>query len=68
MLHLVSLNSVNFKSLKTPFCLYAEKGGYGHEEGQLEGADHDDRVPRDSFHHSFRLGIFDLRYGCISCV
>ena len=46
------------------FCLYAEKSGFGHEEGQPEGADHDDCIPRDSFHYSFRFGVFDLRYGC----
>lgn len=42
----------------------AEKSGYGHEESQLERADHDDRVPCYSFHHSFRFGVFDLRYVC----
>ncbi|CAL4985734.1 unnamed protein product [Urochloa decumbens] len=44
------------------------QSGNGDEEGQLEGADHDDCVPSDSFHHSFRSGVFDLRYWHELCV
>ena len=65
MLHPVSIDFVSIWTVwNFPFCLYAEKSGYGHEKGQPEGADHDDCIPRDSFHYSFRFGVFDLRYGC----
>ena len=62
LFHLLSSDlGVQHPETSSPF-VCAEKSGYGHEEGQLERADHDDRVPHDSFHHSFRFGVFDLRY------
>jgi hypothetical protein len=40
--------------------LLAEKSGYGHEEGQREGATYDDSVLDSFVHHPICSGLLDL--------